>query len=487
MNPTPDIRTFSPGMPDLGPLMPELLMVSAALVLVVIDLFIKKKEVLAYIGIAAALVVGYSLLAAEGLAFDGMFISDGYSAFFKLIFLVNLLLSILISVKYIAVERVNFGEYYSLILFATLGMMIMASAGDLIVLYLGLELMALSTYVLAGFIRYSPKSNEAAIKYFLLGAFASALLLFGISLTYGLTGTTDIRQIAAYIQENGLTANPALMMSVLLLIAAFGFKIAAAPFHMWAPDVYEGAPTSITAFMSVGPKAAGFAALGRVFLIAFASLKVEWSQVLIPVAVLTMALGNVIALSQTNIKRMLAYSSIAHAGYALLGVIAGGPGGVASMMNYLFIYAFMNIGAFSVVILLRREGFNGDFIHDYEGLSKTHPLPAALMLVFMFSLTGIPPTAGFMGKFYLFMEAIKAGYTWLVVVAVVFSAISAYFYLRIVMFMYMREPQTEVRLNPSFGINLALALTTAGVLVLGVLPARVIDLARKAALSFIGA
>jgi len=474
------------GMPDLGPLMPELILLCAALAMILIDLIIRKKEALAYVSIAAALVVGYSLLAAKGTAFAGMFTSDGYSVFFKLIFLLNLFLAVLISIRYIAVERVNFGEYYSLMLFATLGMMIMASAGDLIVLYLGLELMALSTYVLAGFIRYNPLSNEAAVKYFLLGAFASAILLFGIALTYGITGTTDIRGIALYIAENGLIGNTSLTMAILLFTAAFGFKIAAAPFHMWAPDVYEGAPTSVTAFMSVGPKAAGFAALGRVFLIAFGSLQVEWSQVLVPLAILTMAVGNLVAIAQTNIKRMLAYSSIAHAGYALLGVIAGGPGGVASMMNYLFIYAFMNIGAFTVVILLRREGYNGDFIHDYEGLSKTHPLLAALMLVFMFSLTGIPPTAGFMGKFYLFLEAVNAGYTWLVVVAVIFSAISAYFYLRIVMFMYMRDPQTEVRLNATPATNLALALTTAGVLVLGVMPARIIEIAREAAAAFIG-
>jgi NADH-quinone oxidoreductase subunit N len=249
---------------------------------------------------------------------------------------------------------------------------------------------------------------------------------------------------------------------------------------MWAPDVYEGAPTSITAFMSVGPKAAGFAAMGRVLLTAFASVRVEWAQVLVPIALVTMAVGNILALSQTNIKRMLAYSSIAHAGYALIGIIAGGPEGLSSMMNYLFIYAFMNIGAFAVVILLRTEGFRGEDISDFEGLSKTRPLPAALMLVFMFSLTGIPPTAGFMGKFYIFMSAVNAGYTPLVVAAVVFSAISAYFYMRIVMNMYMKEPSKEVALETSPALNVALGLTAAAVLVIGVFPATVIDLARFA-------
>ncbi|GAB4390012.1 MAG: NADH-quinone oxidoreductase subunit N [Thermodesulfovibrionales bacterium] len=470
--------------PALGPVMPEIILTCAALVILMLDLVLKKKGAVAFLSMAAAAAVAYSLRDAYGVTFWGMFIADGYGMFFKLIFLVSLILSVLISVKYIAVERVNFGEYYGLMLFATLGMMIMASAGDLIVLYLGLELMALSTYVLAGFIRYDVRSNEAALKYFLLGAFASALLLFGISLTYGLTGTTQIEAVAAYISEHGLVSNPALLLAVIFFAAAFSFKIAAVPFHMWAPDVYEGAPTSITAFMSVGPKAAGFAAIGRVFLIAFSSLSVNWVAILVPVAILTMAVGNIVALSQTNIKRMLAYSSIAHAGYALLGVIAGGQDGLASMMNYLFIYAFMNIGAFAVVILLRSEGFRGDSISDYEGLSKTHPVSAALMLIFMFSLTGIPPTAGFMGKFYLFYAAVNAGYTWLVAVAVIFSAISAYFYLRIVMYMYMREPQTDVRLSTAPGLNVALAVTSAAVLLIGVLPGAVIDLARAAVAGF---
>jgi NADH-quinone oxidoreductase subunit N len=265
---------------------------------------------------------------------------------------------------------------------------------------------------------------------------------------------------------------------MVLFAGAFSFKIAAVPFHMWAPDAYEGAPTSITAFMSVGPKAAGFAVLGRVFLTAFGLITINWSVILIPIAVLTMAVGNIVALSQTNIKRMLAYSSIAHAGYALLGLIARTPDGMASLMNYMLIYAFMNIGAFAVIIMLRSEGFKGDTISDFEGLSKTHPLAAALMLVFMFSLTGIPPTAGFMGKFYLFMSAINAGHINLVIIAVIFSAISAYFYLRIVMYMYMKDPKEAVVLTTSPSMGLALAITVVAVLAIGVLPATFVDFAR---------
>lgn len=471
-------------MPDLSPVMPEIVMTCLALLILLADLVIKRKETIAFLSIVGIAVVTYFLRDSLGTTFNGMFVSDGYSMFFKLIFMLNVILTILISVKYIVIEKVNFGEYYALILFATLGMMLMASAGDLIVLYLGLELMALSTYILAGFIRYDIKSNEAAMKYFLLGAFASAFLLYGTSMIYGLTGTTDIKAISAYIIQNGLSGNHVLMFSMILFAVAFSFKIAAVPFHMWAPDAYEGAPTSITAFMSVGPKAAGFAVLGRVFLTAFGSVKLEWSAVLIPIAILTMGVGNIVALSQTNIKRMLAYSSIAHAGYVLLGIIAGTSDGMASVLNYLLIYAFMNIGAFAVVIMLRSEGFKGDNIADYEGLSKSHPMAAALMLVFMFSLTGIPPTAGFMGKFYVFMSAINAGYTWVVIIAVIFSAISAYFYLRIVMNMYMKEPKETVRLTASPGIGLALAITVIAVLLIGILPSTVVNLARAAVAGF---
>ncbi len=475
--------------PDLGPVMPEILLTCLALLVLLLDLVMRRKETVAAVSVAVALIVAYSLLGSSGITFSGMFISDGYSQFFKVIFLISLVLSILISINYLKVEGSNHGEYYALMLFATLGMMIMASAGDLMVLYLGLELMALSTYVLAGFIRHDRKSNEAAIKYLLLGAFSSAFLLYGISIVYGLTGTTNIRGIAEYIVAEGLSSSPALTVSIVFFSVAFCFKIAAVPFHMWAPDVYEGAPTSVTAFMSVGPKAAGFAAIGRVFLIMFGSVQVDWSLVLVPVAVLTIGFGNIVALSQTNIKRMLAYSSIAHAGYALIGVIAGGPEGVASMMNYMLIYSFMNIGAFAIVILLRREGYNGNDINDYKGLAKSHPLCAALMLIFMFSLTGIPPTAGFIGKVYLFIAAVDAGYTWLVIVAVVFSAVSAFFYLRIVMFMYMSEAsegEAVDELNTAPGINVALAISAIGVLAIGVLPAKIIALARLAAAGFLG-
>jgi NADH-quinone oxidoreductase subunit N len=462
--------------------MPELVLVTAALVILILELFIKRKETIGFLSIVGIAVALYYMKGSFGTTFNGLFVSDAYSSFFKIIFIINFFLSVMISLKYLTIEKGLKGEYFGILMLSTTGMMIMASAGDLIVLYLGLELMALSTYILAGFLRHNIKSNESAIKYFLLGAFSSAILLYGISMVYGLTGTTNIMKLAGLLASDEIQSSPVLLLSIVMFIVAFGYKIAAAPFHMWAPDVYEGAPTSVTAFMSVGPKAAGFAAIGRVFLIALSSAKIEWTAILIPVAILTMAVGNIIALSQTNIKRMLAYSSIAHAGYALLGIIAGTQEGMAAMMNYMLIYAFMNMGAFAIVILLKSDGFEGDKLSDYEGLAKTHPLASALMLIFMFSLTGIPPTGGFMGKFYLFMSIVNEGYAWLAVVAIIFSAISAYFYLRVVMLMYMKAPQETPVLSLSPALGLTLIITVVMVLAMGILPARFVDFAKVASM-----
>lgn len=468
---------------DIRVFVPELTLICVGLLLMLLDLVTKKKEVLAAVGILGTLLALYGTYKLYGVAepqsaFWDMFVLDGYSNVFKIIFYLNIILTICISVKYMAIEKASYGEYYALLMFSTSGMMIMASAADLIILYLGLELMALSTYILAGLMRTQPRSNEAALKYFFLGAFSSAFLLYGISLTYGLTGTTNLREVADALMMVQMNGDPILYLGLIFIIVAFSFKIALAPFHMWAPDVYEGAPTSITAFMSIGPKAAGFAVLGRVLFDAFGGMHVQWASILVPIAIITMAVGSIIALAQTNIKRMLAYSSIAHAGYMLLGIIAGTPEGLTSTVNYLVIYTFMNIGAFAIVIMLRREGFQGEHLDDYMGLAKSHPAASALMLIFMFSLTGIPPTAGFIGKFYVFMEAINAGYTYLAIIAVVFSAISAFFYLRIVMYMYMRDPREEVVLSGSPSMSIALALTSTMILIVGVFPSVLLNLVR---------
>lgn len=454
--------------PDLAPVMPEIVMTSAAVVLLMLELCFKNKAVLALVGILTAGAVLYIMPTSVGETFNGMFISDRYSMYFKFIFIVNLILSTMISIKYFQKQEEETGELYSLLLFATAGMMIMASAKDLIVLYLGLELMALSTYIMAGLRRTNVKSNEAALKYFLLGAFSSALLLYGISLLYGMTTTTDIYRIAEHISGDGSSA--ALTAAMVLIISAFAFKIAAVPFHMWAPDVYEGAPSPITAFMSVGPKAAGFAVMGRVLFVAFSEAQPDWTAILIGISIATMAAGNVLAVVQTNIKRMLAYSSIAHAGYALIGIIAGTDEGLGAMMTYLLIYAFMNIGAFGIVILLDK----GKEIKDYEGLSKERPVAALLMLIFMFSLTGIPPTAGFIGKFNIFLAAVNAGYSWLVVIAVMFSAVSAYYYLRIVRNMYMRDAKEPIIITRSLTLDFALLITAVMVVLIGILPSIIV-------------
>ncbi len=458
-------------MRELGPLFPEILMTVLTLSVFLAGLAVKKKSIMAFLSILSAAAAAYVIPISAGTAFNGMFISDGYGMFFKYIFMLNISLTALMSINYSAVDERHSGEYYSLVLLASIGMMLMASAGDLIVLYLGLELMSLSTYVLTGFLRHNLKSNEASLKYFLLGTFATAILLYGIAMIYGLTGTTNLKAVADYIAKTGLAANPVMLLAVISMAVAFSFKIAAAPFHMWAPDAYEGAPTPITAFMSIGPKAAAFAAFGRVFFDALGSARMDWGTILIAIAIITIVVGNMLALAQTNIKRMLAYSSIAHAGYMLLGIIPGTKEGMDAMMVYMLIYAFMNMGAFAVVILLEKEE-----IKSYEGITRKHPFISAAMLVFMFSLAGIPPTAGFIGKFNLFMAVINAGYTWLVVIAVIFSAISAYYYLRVVMNMYMKEMKEEAAITPSPSLGLAILITVLMVFIIGIMPSPFLNL-----------
>jgi len=464
------------------PVYPELVIITVALMVLVLDLFTDKngKALLGWFSLAGIVIAAfatYRLMGVSGLFFGDTFHLDPFSTFFKFVFYAACGLGILLSINYLAIEDIHRGEYYALMLFATSGMMLMASAADLITIYLGLELMALSIYILAGFMRRSNRSNEAAIKYLLLGSFSSGIMLYGMSLLYGLAGTTNLAGILAFLRGADLT-NPVLFLAMIMLVVSFGFKVAAAPFHMWVPDVYEGAPTSVTAFMSAGPKVAGFAVLLRVFLYTLEPLHAHTTAIIAGLAVLTMAVGNVMALSQTNIKRMLAYSSIAHAGYALVGLAAGGADGAASVMLYVCIYAVMNMGAFGIVIMLRKAGERGEEITDFAGLGKTNKTAALLMLIFMFSLTGIPPTAGFVGKFYIFKSAVQSGLVWLAVAGVLFSAISAYFYLRVIMVMYMSEPKGNIELATAPSLALALAISATAVLYIGVLPSDLIEYAR---------
>ena len=461
---------------------PEVIVISAACCLLMVDLFIKKgsRDVIAYLSLATVIGAAagtFALAGSSQQAYSGMFVVDGFATFFKMVVYLATILSILLSMSFIKVEAIEQGEYYVLLLFALGGMMIMASGADLLSIYLGLELMALSVYVLTGFMRRDRRSNEAAMKYVILGAVSTGILLYGISLVYGLTGTTRLVDIATALShiDGGDTA---LVLALVFLISGFAFKVAAFPFHMWAPDVYEGAPTPITAFMSVGPKAAGFAVILRVFLDAFAGASEIWIVVIAVIAVLTLAIGSLVALVQTNIKRMLAYSSIAHAGYALLGLVAGGEDGIASVMLYVFIYAFMNMGIFGAVIVMRKGDFVGENIADYTGLSKVRPGFALLMLIFLFSLAGIPPTAGFIAKFYIFVALIQSGNVALAVIAALFSAIAAFFYIRIVMLMDMKEPTGGFDLNLTPAARIALGICGAGTVLIGIFPSWFLDMAQ---------
>jgi NADH-quinone oxidoreductase subunit N len=499
---------------DFSALLPELVITIGSVLVLAIDLLLPPRpaaggpassdgerlpardRVLAGVTLAAVVVAALSLLPTANqhtTIFRGLLAVDGFSLFFKSLFLLSAALTVLMSARYLAIEQVHAGEYYFLVLCATLGMMILASAIDLITIFIGLETMAVSFYVLAGFIRPSRRSNEAAVKYFILGAFSLGILLYGMSLLYGLTGSTQLRAIATGLA--GVAPGAMLPLAVMLLVAGIGFKIAAVPFHMWAPDVYEGAPTPITALLSVGSKAASFAMLMRIFVEGLPAFRIDnlgvafgqpfgWRAFFYVLSIVSMTVGNVAALSQTNTKRLLAYSSVAHAGYVLIGIVAGPPRGITAALVYLMVYSFMQIGAFAVIVMLRRREVIGDELKDLAGLSSTHPAAAVAMLIFMLSLGGIPPTAGFMGKLWLFGAAIDSGFIWLAIIAVVNSALSLYYYVRIVVFMWIRSadvPAPPVRPSPALAAVLVIAV--AGTILLGVFPQLLFELASSSAAS----
>ena len=471
---------------DFYYILPELVLTGGSLIVLIADVLLPRGNkalgwiTLLAIGATLASLAPFTSTHVE--VAHGLLAVDRFALFFKILFLVAAAITTLISMKYLEIENVSPGEYYFLILCSTLGMMIMAGGIDLISIFIGLETMAVSFYILAGFIKPNPRSNEAAVKYFLLGAFSLGILLYGMSLMYGLSGTTSLRAMATIFV--GQERDPRLVLAVILVVAGVGFKIAAVPFHMWAPDVYEGAPTPVTAFLSVGSKAASFAMLLRIFLEGMPSLSADWRILFEVLAIVTMTVGNLAALTQSNLKRMLAYSSIAHAGYLLIGIVAAGAGytrGVTATLVYLFIYAFMQLGAFGIIILMRREDVIGDELKDLSGLYLRRPVAAFAMLLFMLSLGGIPPTAGFMGKFWLFSAAIEAGFVWLAVIGVLNSAISLYYYIRVVVFMYLRKDSTGS--EPVFSPSLALAVGAALVatIVLGVYPRLLFDVAEASA------
>ncbi len=472
---------------NLNVIMPEVILSVLGMALLLVNVFIpsKSKTYLVWLSLIGIVLAGFTTVSGWGnniTSFSGSVIQDNFAMFFKLIFLVAAGLAVLISDQYIEREDCNYGELYPIILFTTVGMMLMASGTDLMTLFLGLELMSISLYILAGFNRANVKSNEAGMKYFLLGAFSTGFLLYGMALIYGVTGTTRVAQIAQIVSGMpSASANIMLLIGMFLMLVGFLFKIAAAPFHMWTPDVYEGAPTPMTAFMSAGPKAAGFAALLRLLLVAFPAMKPEWSDLLWILAVLTMTIGNFSALRQDNIKRMLAYSSIAHAGYALVGLTAANSTGTSGILFYMLSYAFMNIGAFAVIILVGKKGEPNGTVMDFAGLGRKHPLLAVTMSLFLFSLAGMPPTAGFIGKFYLFSGAIQEGYIWLAIIGVMNSAASVYYYLRVMVFMYFKPAEEEFDwITVSAPVALSLAVSAAGTLIPGVIPSMILQYAQQA-------
>jgi NADH-quinone oxidoreductase subunit N len=414
----------------------------------------------------------------------GVVRADDFGLFVQLVLIGVGLLTIVFSPKAIDRDGLPAGEYYALTLFAVAGMMLMAVATDLLVIFLALEVFSLALYVLTGLRRREYSSTEGAFKYFVLGGFASAFFLYGIAFTYGLAGSTHLDQVASAVQAQALAGNPLLLVAMGLLLVGLAFKVAAVPFHMWTPDAYEAAPTVVTGFMSTAVKAAGFAVFARVFLLALEPLRAEWTPVLWVLAVCTMILGSVVGVAQTNLKRMLAYSSIAHGGYLLVAIAAGDAVGRASILFYLVVYAVTNVGAFAVVALLGSREAPMESLDDYKGLWHASPLMAGLLTIFLLSLGGFPPTAGFVAKWYVFSAAVHAGQFSLAIIGVLTSVVSVFFYLRVVVMMYMTDTREAAERPRLPGTALAaLSLSAAVLFYLGVLPARVLDLAARSVAS----
>ena len=493
---------------DLQLIAPELILTVCACVALVMEVVLpyRKSRLVAHFALVgvglAAVSLGLQwwytrdLLPLEG--FYGMVRIDGFALLFKSIFLVSAGLAIAISIRYLEIEGEQHGEFYALVLFATVGMMFLGCGYDLIALYIALELMALTFYVLVAFTKRERRSNEAAMKYFLLGAFSSGVLLYGMSLLYGVSGSTNLGEIGRAVGaivgtitrdtptlEGSL--RPMLLLAMIALAAGLFFKIAAVPFHMWAPDAYEGAPTSVTAFLSTGSKAASFALYARIFIEALPAMRVDWAPLLGLVAAITIMVGNWAAVTQENSKRLLAYSSISNAGYLLLGLVAGNTYGYLGLLIYLFVYTLMNMGAFGIIISLRRRGIIGDNVDDLSGLAQKAPAMAAMMGVFMLSLGGLPMTGGFIGKYFWFGGLLQRGsadgknwYYWLAVWAIINTVVSFYYYVRFIKVMYLGDRLADERpLAMSNGLRAALVVSVVGIIFVGVFPQPFISIAEK--------
>jgi len=472
---------------DYFAILPQMILVLAGMVILLLEPLTPaaKKGQLGQIAVIASFLAACTLsfqpLKTSYATFNGMFLVDSFSFTFQWLFFIITGVSALIAIDFNERESIHRGEYYALLLFACCGMSLMAASGDLILTFLGIEILSIATYILAGFKRTDARSSEASLKYFLLGSFATAFLLYGIALIYGSTGTTSYEAIRTIAGLQGVP-QVTMVVGLGLLLVGFGFKIAIVPFHTWAPDVYEGAPTAVTAFMTVGPKAAGFAALTRLLVQALPALGADWSAILWASSILTMTVGNIVAILQSNIKRMLAYSAIAHAGYILIGIVARSAAGHRAVIFYLIVYTAMNLGALSIVLALSRKGDRRVNLEDYAGLGKTQPWPAAALSLFLVSLAGFPLTGGFIGKFYLFSAAIQQHYVGLAIVGVLNSVVSVYYYFRLIVLMYMKEPHAAETEPIPLPVLAVIAIAAASVLWLGIAPTSILTLAGQSTL-----
>jgi NADH-quinone oxidoreductase subunit N len=481
---------FSPSADDLLRFSPEIILTIAGTLLMVLDpLFAKRfPKLFGHLSIAALIAAIAGAVGANGVAgaaFSNLLVVDGFATFFRLLVLSIGILTVLASYRYLDLEQAETGEYHALLLFSVTGQCLMAASNDLIMIFIGLEISSIASYILAGYLRADKRNNEAALKYFLLGSFATAFFLYGVALIYGISGTTKLDEIRAVLSNPNSGASFAMVgVAAALMFVGLGFKVSAAPFQTWAPDVYQGAPAPVSAFMATGPKAAAFAIFLRIFLTAFQQIASGWEPLVWIAALLSMTIGNFAALTQNNLKRMLAYSSIAHAGYILVALAARSEIGTAAALFYLAAYALMNIGAFVVVIHLAGKGERYLRVEDLAGLAKRQPVTAAMLTVFLLSLIGVPLTGGFFGKFYIFRAALESNLVWLTVLGLLNSAVAAYYYLRLMVVMYMHEPGEAVNaiepLTP--GLSAALILPAIGTFVLGIVPGTILTFAQHATL-----
>lgn len=467
---------------DIMPALPEIFVLTMACVVLIVDLFLTDdNRVISYL-LTQATLLGAAILtvslhtAGTQMAFSNMFISDGLSDVLKVFIYLVSAVAFLYSREYLRERQLFTGEYFVLGLFAVLGMMIMVSANSMLMIYLGLETMSLSLYAMVALNRDSEHASEAAMKYFILGAIASGMLLYGMSMIYGATGSLDLSVIALFVQESQGENNLVLVFGLTFIIVGLAFKLGAVPFHMWLPDVYHGAPTAVTLFIGTAPKIAAFAMLIRLLVDGLAGLHVEWQDMLIILSVLSIAVGNIVAIAQKNIKRMLAYSAISHIGFILLGVLTGTLEGNSAAMFYVLIYTLMSLGAFGMIIMLSHNGFEADTLDDFKGLNQRSPWFAFIMLVLMFSMAGVPPTAGFFAKLSVLRAVVDVGMVWLAVIAVIFSVIGAFYYLRMIKIMYFDRTDDTTPLQSSFDMNAVMSANGLSILALGIYPSALMAL-----------